>query len=424
MAISGHTSPPLVINSSGNVQTFSGNATVGSSSDLVIIIVQAWDANALEDPANWTVTLGGGSALTASTTGFNAGIDFAVAVYEVTSPPTGTPAVAVDLGGNGRACQALVWVISGHDTTTPVSGRNVSTSYSSDVATQAFTRTTTADNNVLLSMLGVRETVTTSEFSLSGGTLISAANTGTGDTSDITCAYGYHVVATAGSTTDTYSWTDVGRAHVAWVEINVATSGTTDGVGSASGAATASGTGAATAEASGASSGAGTASASGASIAAATGSSAGSSAVSGISGAGATVSGAGSASGAATASAAGAAVIGAAGAASGSGAASGAGTGIAAASGAAAGVAGGTAVGRSFSASVASSAGGSVAISVGASVAAAIGVSSAGATVIGLTADLSGVRARYPAASANTVTVHSDPRQSAVIGTTRTVRIV
>ena len=49
----------------GNVQTYSGNATVGSSSDLVIIMVQAWDANALEDPANWTVTLGGGSALTA-----------------------------------------------------------------------------------------------------------------------------------------------------------------------------------------------------------------------------------------------------------------------------------------------------------------------------------------------------------------------
>ena len=424
MAISGHTSPQLVINSTGNVQTYSGNATVGSSSDLVIIMVQAWDANALEDPVNWTVTLGGGSALTASTTGFNTGIDFAVAVYEVTSPPTGTPAVAVDLGGAGRGCQALVWVISGHDTTTPVAGRGESTSYSSDVATRAFTRTTTANNNVLLSMLGVKETVTTSEFSMTGGTLISAANTGTGDTTDITCAYGYHVVATAGSTTDTYNWTDTGRAHVAWVEINVATSGTTDGVGSASGAATASGTGAATAAASGASSGAGTASASGASIAAATGSSAGSSAVSGISGAGATVSGAGSASGAATASAAGAAVIGAAGAASGSGAASGAGTGIAAASGAAAGVAGGTAVGRSFSASVASSAGGSVAISVGASVAAAIGVSSAGATVIGLTADLSGVRARYPAASANTVTVHSETRQSAVIGTTRTVRIV
>ena len=33
-------------------------------------------------------------------------------------------------------------------------------------------------------------------------------------------------------------------------------------------------------------------------------------------------------------------------------------------------------------------------------------------------------RARYPAASANTVTVHSETRQSAVIGTTRTVRIV
>ena len=30
------------------------------------------------------------------------------------------------------------------------------------------------------------------------------------------------MVATAGSTTDTYSWTDAGRAHVAW-EINVAT---------------------------------------------------------------------------------------------------------------------------------------------------------------------------------------------------------
>ena len=37
---------------------------------------------------------------------------------------------------------------------------------------------------------------------------------------------------------------------------------------------------------------------------------------------------------------------------------------------------------------------------------------------------LSSQRARYPAASANTVTVHSETRQSALIGTTRTVRIV
>lgn len=227
MAISGHTAPQLVINSTSNVQSFSGNATVGSSSDLVVIMVSAWDANTLEDPANWTVTIGGGSALTATATAFSAGIDFAGAIYEVTSPPTGTPAVAVDLGGAGRACQALVWVISGHDTTTPVAGRAISTSYTADVATQAFTRTTTANNNVLISMLGVRKTVTGTEFSMTGGTLISTGNTGTGDTTDITTAYGYHVVASAGSTTDTYNWTETGRAHVAWVELNVSTGGGT-----------------------------------------------------------------------------------------------------------------------------------------------------------------------------------------------------
>lgn len=227
MAISGHTSPQLVINSTGNVQSHSGNVTVGSASDLVVIMVQAWDANGLEDPANWTVTLGGGSALTATQKSFSAGIDFGIATYEVTSPPTGTPSLAVDLGGAGRACQALVWVISGHDTTTPIAGRSTNTAYAADVATLGFTRTTTRDNNVLLSMLGVRENIATSEYSLSGGTLVSSNNTGTGDTSDISAAWGYHAVATAGSTTDTYNWTDAGRAHLHWVEVNVATGGGT-----------------------------------------------------------------------------------------------------------------------------------------------------------------------------------------------------
>ena len=48
-------------------------------------------------------------------------------------------------------------------------------------------------------------------------------------------------------------------------------------------------------------------------------------------------------------------------------------------------------------------------------------ISGTAAAIIG---GLSSQRARYPAASANTVTVHSETRQSAVIGTTRTVRIV
>lgn len=253
MAISGHTSPQLVINSTGNVQNHSGNVTVGSASDLVVIMVQAWDANALEDPANWTVTLGGGSALTATQKSFSAGIDFGIATYEVTSPPTGTPSLAVDLGGAGRACQALVWVISGHDTTTPIAGRSTNTAYAADVATLGFTRTTTRDNNVLLSMLGVRENIATSEYSLSGGTLVSSNNTGTGDTSDISAAWGYHAVATAGSTTDTYNWTDAGRAHLHWVEVNVATS---SGVtGTASGAADVTGASAGTVLVAGAGSG-------------------------------------------------------------------------------------------------------------------------------------------------------------------------
>ena len=48
-------------------------------------------------------------------------------------------------------------------------------------------------------------------------------------------------------------------------------------------------------------------------------------------------------------------------------------------------------------------------------------ISGTAAAIIG---GLSSQRARYPAASANTVTVHSETRQSALIGTTRTVRIV
>lgn len=404
MAISGHDSPQTVINSTGNTQTHSGNVAVSSASEFVVVVVSAWDAAALEDPSNWTVTLGGGSALTATQTTVSAGIDFAAATYEIASPPTGTPALAVDLGGAGRGCIAVAWVISGHDSGTPVSGRGTNTGYASDITSLAFSRTTTRDGNALLSAIGMREGALASEIGLSGGTLSTAVQTGTGATSDISGAWGHHVVATAGSTTDTYSWTTGARAHAHWVEINVATGGTTDGAGASAGAATASATGASTAAASGSATGAGGASSTGASTAAASGSAAGAATATGISGGGTIVSGSGASFGSATAASVGTGIIGRAGASS--------------------GVASVTAVGRSFVAVVGSAGGVAIVSASAASISAMVGTASGIASAIGLTADLSGKRARYPAASANTVTVHSETRQSALIGTTRTVRIV
>lgn len=230
MAFSGHTTPQVVINSTANANPYTGSITVGSTSDLVVLFIQGWPGSGAGDPTGWTVTLDG-SAITPTDSAFTT-LPFGGAIYELTGLAAGSRALSVSYPAAGRACQALAFVISGHDGGTPVAGRSIATNYASDTASLGYTRTTTRDGNIILSVLGIREHVVDTEFSFSGGTLIGSSQTGTSDTTDITCAYGYHDVATAGSVTDTYSWTDTGRCHVGFVEVNIATGGGINGTAS------------------------------------------------------------------------------------------------------------------------------------------------------------------------------------------------
>lgn len=241
MAFSGHTTPQVVINSTANANPYTGSITVGSTSDLVVLFIQGWTGSGAGDPTGWTVTLDG-SAITPTDSAFTT-LPFGGAIYELTGLAAGSRALSVSYPAAGRACQALAFVISGHDGGTPVAGRSIATNYASDTASLGYTRTTTRDGNIILSVLGIREHVVDTEFSFSGGTLIGSSQTGTSDTTDITCAYGYHDVATAGSVTDTYSWTDTGRCHVGFVEVNIATGGGITGTASDTVAVTGSATG-------------------------------------------------------------------------------------------------------------------------------------------------------------------------------------
>lgn len=238
MAFSGHTTPQVAINSTANANPYTGTITVGGPSDLVVLFVHGWTpGSGGEVPTTWTVTLDG-SAITPTDHASSSAVSNGVAIYELTGLSAGSHALSVAYPAAGRACQALAWVISGHDATTPVANRAIATTYNSDVASRGYSTTTSRDGNVILSMVGVRRSIVTSEFSLSGGTLIGAdATPGGVDTSDVTMAYGYHEVATAGSVTDTYSWTEAGRVHLPFVEVNIATGGggasVTTGAGSA-----------------------------------------------------------------------------------------------------------------------------------------------------------------------------------------------
>lgn len=237
MAFSGHTTPQVAINSTANANPYTGTITVGGPSDLVVLFVHGWTpGSGGEVPTTWTVTLDG-SAITPTDHASSSAVSNGVAIYELTGLSAGSHALSVAYPAAGRACQALAWVISGHDATTPVANRAIATTYNSDVASRGYSTTTSRDGNVILSMVGVRRSIVTSEFSLSGGTLIGADATPAGsDTSDVTMAYGYHEVATAGSVTDTYSWTESGRVHLPFVEVNIATGGgasATTGAGAA-----------------------------------------------------------------------------------------------------------------------------------------------------------------------------------------------
>lgn len=233
MAFSGHTTPQVAINSTANANPYTGTITVGGPSDLVVLFVHGWTpGSGGEVPTTWTVTLDG-SAITPTDHASSSAVSNGVAIYELTGLSAGSHALSVAYPAAGRACQALAWVVSGHDATTPVANRAIATTYNSDVASRGYSTTTSRDGNVILSMVGVRRYITTSEFSLSGGTLIGADATPAGsDTSDVTMAYGYHEVATAGSVTDTYSWTEAGRVHLPFVEVNIATGGGITGTAS------------------------------------------------------------------------------------------------------------------------------------------------------------------------------------------------
>jgi len=408
MAFSGHTTPQVAINSTANSNPYTGTITVGGPSDLVVLFVHGWTpGSGGEVPTGWTVTLDG-SAITPTDHASSSAVSNGVAIYELTGLSAGSHALSVAYPAAGRACQALAWVISGHDATTPVANRAIATTYNSDVASRGYSTTTSRDGNVILSMVGVRRYITTSEFSLSGGTLIGADATPAGsDTNDVTMAYGYHEVATAGSVTDTYSWTEAGRVHLPFVEVNIATGGGINGTasdtvsvtGSATGTVAIAGTAATTVSVAGAATGAVLVKGAASDTVTVTG------AATGVIGASITGQAAGSVdvTGAATSK------VRVAGAAASSVSVTGASTGAVRIKGTAAG-----------SVSVTGSATGTALSSITGTAAGTVTVTGSAVAIIG---GLSGRRARYPAESAHNVIIHSETRHAATFGTVRTVKI-
>lgn len=266
------------IKSTTTTSTYSGTLTVADGSSFLVVSLAGYKSTASDVPSSALSVTYNGVPMSFQCQGSNTSTTEWTAIFVLQNPSSGANTLSVS-GMGCRCLSAVAYEVTGYDTTTPVAGSGGS--ITNNTATSiSFSRTTTKDNNALISGMGARSSSSTpspsavgAEITTTGGaTLDFADGTGTNGNNDHTFATAHEIVATAGANGHGYSWTSSVRPVLAWVEINVANSGS---VGSSSGAGTVSATGASDKRGAGSAAGSSAVSGAGAAIASGAGSSAG-----------------------------------------------------------------------------------------------------------------------------------------------------
>lgn len=215
--ITGYDAPQKLIDSSASSGPYTGTYIGRQAGEDIVIFVGFLNENSSSagDPANWTVTLDG-QTLTPIDTDAVTLIYCCGALYRASPSNTGDLALSVTTGGSGRACFAIAWPIAGAGAT--ASANTAKNESNSQALTQPNGITTTADNNVILSVCAVKGGDITG-LAVSGADGSSTDNTGTNATNDLTFGWAWLKKATAGSVSLAWTWTGSDASWGGYIEL-------------------------------------------------------------------------------------------------------------------------------------------------------------------------------------------------------------
>lgn len=209
--ITGMDSPQLVINSGADQSTpYTGNITNVASGErlYVAVIILASDSSGTgANPANWTVTVNGGSALTPNDSVSASALYNGCALYSLDAPATGTLALSCGPGASARGCVAYVWRIIGHNTTTPHPSAPDATKNESSVTSYTNPNAlSVADGDVILGIVGIKGGDITG-LGVTGADGSTTGQTGTSGFTDIEHGACWLTQSGAGTASFAWSWT-------------------------------------------------------------------------------------------------------------------------------------------------------------------------------------------------------------------------
>lgn len=226
MALSGHNSPSLVFNSTATASSYSGTLNSVGAGNLVVVCIEACSDSFVNTPSSWTVTLGGETLTYAAGQSASGVFGFTAIFYKIMSG-SGNLTLSITTTKACRSMSAHGFVITGHDTTTPIanSGQNDSHSSNALALTSPNGVTTAANNNCIIGCIAVKGGDTTA-LAVGSADGSSVGESGTNASNDHEWGVAWDETPTAASVTFAWTWsTNSDRPGAAWVEVAAATGG-------------------------------------------------------------------------------------------------------------------------------------------------------------------------------------------------------
>lgn len=219
MALAGHDTPALIINSSATNSSYSGTVTGVTAGHLYVVTLEVCSDSSLNTPSSWTVTLGG-DTMAYQAGQSSSGVFGFTAIFTVVATGSGDLTLSITTNNNCRALAAHAFDITGFDATTPIANSGQADSHTSNTTSLTSPNgvTTAADGNAIIGCVAVKGgDVTNLAVGAADGS--TTGQTGGNSSSDAEWGVAWDRTPTAASVTFAWTWTTADRPGAAWVEV-------------------------------------------------------------------------------------------------------------------------------------------------------------------------------------------------------------
>ncbi len=225
MALSGHDSAALIINSTSTSTTYSGTVTGVTSGNLYVVTVEACGNSGTNDPSGWTVTIGS-DTLTYQSGQSASGVFGFTGIFTGVATGSGNLTLSITTSVSCRSLAAHVFDITGFDATTPIPNAGQGDSHSSNTNSLTVPNavTTAANGNAIIGCVSVKGgDITNLAVGAADGS--TTGQTGGNASNDNEWGVAWDETPTAASVTFAWTWTGNDRPGAAWIEVAEATGG-------------------------------------------------------------------------------------------------------------------------------------------------------------------------------------------------------